>query len=301
MSISTLAADERVADVEITEDELTVRLMDGRAISVPIVWYPRLLNATEEQRKNWRISGGGYGIHWEDIDEDLSTNGLLRGIPASRQSSSAMHTAQSKEDGPSYIPAESDAHEKGVLDYFVDVEEASNELLTLLLDIASQIENITSKVVRRTASISGMADTVTGVKASDINNVVLLLAAEISDFSKGIEGATPKLERNTQILEENLSMYVSLAQPEDGENIEQLHILKETLSALLESVRSSKENIGIFKEEVESVRNRKFSYAMNKATARQSDALNGLIASIEGFESFALRIMFQIDEKLGQA
>ena len=82
MGILASAADERVAEVETTEDELSVRLMDGRTISVPLVWYPRLLNATEEQRKNWRIIGGGYGIHWEDIDEDLSTEGLLRGAPA---------------------------------------------------------------------------------------------------------------------------------------------------------------------------------------------------------------------------
>lgn len=86
MSISTLVADERVADVEMTEDSLSVRLMDGRTISVPLVWYPRLLNATEEQRKNWQISGGGYGLHWPDVDEDLSTEGLLRGAPAPRQS-----------------------------------------------------------------------------------------------------------------------------------------------------------------------------------------------------------------------
>jgi hypothetical protein len=82
MSISAITADERVADVEITEDVLSVRLMDGRTISVPLVWYPRLLNATTAQRKNWRIAGGGYGIHWEEIDEDLSTEGLLRGAPA---------------------------------------------------------------------------------------------------------------------------------------------------------------------------------------------------------------------------
>lgn len=82
--MSTLAtiADERVADVEITNDELRVRLMDGRTISAPLVWYPRLLHATEAQRNNWKIAGGGYGIHWPDIDEDLSTEGLLRGAPA---------------------------------------------------------------------------------------------------------------------------------------------------------------------------------------------------------------------------
>ena len=85
MGILNLAADERVADVEVTDDVLSVRLMDGRTISVPLVWYPRLSNATPEQRKNWQISGGGYGIHWPDIDEDLSTEGLLRGAPAPRQ------------------------------------------------------------------------------------------------------------------------------------------------------------------------------------------------------------------------
>ncbi len=67
MGILALAADERVADVEVSEDMLSVRLMDGRSISVPLVWYPRLLNATEAQRRNWRVSGGGYGIYWEDL------------------------------------------------------------------------------------------------------------------------------------------------------------------------------------------------------------------------------------------
>jgi hypothetical protein len=85
MGILALAADERVADVEVTEDVLSVRLMDGRTISVPVAWYPRLLNATEAQRNNWQIIGGGYGIRWEEIDEDLSTEGLLRGAPAPRQ------------------------------------------------------------------------------------------------------------------------------------------------------------------------------------------------------------------------
>ena len=82
MSILAVAADERVAEVKTTEDELSVRLMDGRTITVPLVWYPRLLHATEAQRKNWRVAGGGYGIHWEDVDEDLSTEGLLRGSPS---------------------------------------------------------------------------------------------------------------------------------------------------------------------------------------------------------------------------
>jgi hypothetical protein len=84
MGILALAADERVLDVKCTRDTLSVALRDGRTISVPLAWYPRLLNATSAQRKNWQVAGGGYGIHWPDLDEDLSTEGLLRGAPAPR-------------------------------------------------------------------------------------------------------------------------------------------------------------------------------------------------------------------------
>jgi hypothetical protein len=76
------AADLRVKAVSLDADRLSVELMDGRAISVPLAWYPRLANATPEQRARWEVAGGGYGIHWPEIDEDLSTEGMLRGAPA---------------------------------------------------------------------------------------------------------------------------------------------------------------------------------------------------------------------------
>jgi hypothetical protein len=82
MSTSDPRAGERIRDVRFSEDALSVDLVDGRTITVPLVWYPRLLHATAAQRANWRIAGGGYGIHWPDIDEDLSSEGLLRGAPA---------------------------------------------------------------------------------------------------------------------------------------------------------------------------------------------------------------------------
>ncbi|MCY7273426.1 MAG: DUF2442 domain-containing protein [Phormidesmis sp. CAN_BIN44] len=82
MGILAIRADERVKNVQFTEETIGVDLMDGRAIIVPLVWYPRLLKATPSQRENWRVAGGGYGIHWEEIDEDLSTAGMLRGAPA---------------------------------------------------------------------------------------------------------------------------------------------------------------------------------------------------------------------------
>ena len=79
MNTSDASSGERVRDIRFTDDEFTVTLSDGRRISVPIAWYPRLLAARPEERTNWQISGGGFGIHWPDIDEDLSTEGLLRG------------------------------------------------------------------------------------------------------------------------------------------------------------------------------------------------------------------------------
>ena len=84
MITSEPKAGERVLDVRVTEDAVTVDLYDGRTITAPLAWFPRLLHATPEQRANWRVAGAGYGIHWPDIDEDLSTQGLLQGAPAPR-------------------------------------------------------------------------------------------------------------------------------------------------------------------------------------------------------------------------
>ncbi|MDQ2841266.1 MAG: DUF2442 domain-containing protein [Acidobacteriota bacterium] len=68
-------------DVHVTDDTLAVDLIDGRTIIVPLVWHPRLLEANAEQRSNWRVSGGGYGIYWPDVDEDLSTARAPAGNP----------------------------------------------------------------------------------------------------------------------------------------------------------------------------------------------------------------------------
>lgn len=68
--------------VTVTEDTLQVELSDGRTISAPLAWYPRLLHATKEERGNWRLIGKGRGIHWNDLDEDISVEGLLAGRPS---------------------------------------------------------------------------------------------------------------------------------------------------------------------------------------------------------------------------
>ena len=78
MSILAVEVEPIAVDVDCGEDSLAVRLADGREISVPIEWFPRLRNARAEQRRNWRFIGGGIGIHWPDIDEDISVETLLR-------------------------------------------------------------------------------------------------------------------------------------------------------------------------------------------------------------------------------
>jgi hypothetical protein len=85
MSTSEPRAGERIKDVRISEDAISVDLADGRTISAPLAWYPRLLHATPQQRENWKICGAGYGIHWADLDEDLNVQGLLNGAPAPRR------------------------------------------------------------------------------------------------------------------------------------------------------------------------------------------------------------------------
>jgi hypothetical protein len=89
MSIS--ANEIKIPDVErvrVSEDTLSVDLSDGRTISVPLAWFPRLLQSTPEERKNWRLIGRGRGIHWKDIDEDISVEGLLAGRPSGESQSS---------------------------------------------------------------------------------------------------------------------------------------------------------------------------------------------------------------------
>ena len=75
-------------EVVVTESTLTVDLDDGRTISVPLAWYPRLVHGTADERKNWRISGAGWGIQWPDLDEDISVKGLLAGNPSGESQSS---------------------------------------------------------------------------------------------------------------------------------------------------------------------------------------------------------------------
>ena len=74
--------DVRATNIEVTDDTLTAHLYDGRTISAPLSWYPRLVHATPQERDNWELMGGGEGIHWPDLDEDISVEMLVGGWPS---------------------------------------------------------------------------------------------------------------------------------------------------------------------------------------------------------------------------
>jgi hypothetical protein len=99
MSISTSGL--RVAEaqqVSVTDDTLVVDLVDGRTVSVPLSWYPRLTHGTPAERSKWRLIGRGEGIHWPDLDEDISVNGLLAGRPSGESQTSLRRWLESRQD-----------------------------------------------------------------------------------------------------------------------------------------------------------------------------------------------------------
>ncbi len=100
MSISAIEIEIPLAlAVRVTQDSLHVDLADGRTISVPLAWYPRLLLATADERKRWRLFGRGRGIHWEAIDEDISVEGLLAGRASGESQTSLKKWLNSRSSG----------------------------------------------------------------------------------------------------------------------------------------------------------------------------------------------------------
>jgi hypothetical protein len=93
MSTSEARAGDRVTDVRFADDTMSVDLADGRTITVPLAMYPVLLHASDAQREHWVVSGAGFGLHWPDLDEDLSVDGLTRGIPSAGVRKPGVDTA----------------------------------------------------------------------------------------------------------------------------------------------------------------------------------------------------------------
>ncbi len=90
---TAVSVESRIGRVEVTDETITAHLVDGRVISVPLAWSWRLSDATPAQRANWQLIGDGHGIHWPDVDEDISAEGMLTGVPARRPRSRPVTSA----------------------------------------------------------------------------------------------------------------------------------------------------------------------------------------------------------------
>ncbi len=113
MNVSTLKVSVPEAmTVEVTGDTLTAELSDGRTVSVPLSWYPRLIHATPEERRDWRLIGGGEGIHWPALDEDISVEMLLGGWPSGESQSSFKRWLEAKREGRGLTLHELTAHDE---------------------------------------------------------------------------------------------------------------------------------------------------------------------------------------------
>ena len=311
MGILALAADERVAEVEINEDQLSVRLMDGRTISVPLVWYPRLSNATEAQRNNWQIAGGGYGIHWEDIDEDVSTEGLLRGAPAPRQSLTnaklfptplenyTLHYKH-RDEKDTVVGVDEEDNQKGILDHLTEGESAAAALVVALTRIDEGNREIAAKIGQRTSHLNLLSSNLGGAKAGDYKRVMLLASSDMNTFSKRIEDILPSFEESIRILEESYSAYVSSANPTSSHDTDRILNLRTSLLEALNVARPAKESVTDFRDSVLGIRKQNLNKELNKAANRVEQALSSVISNIVQMESFALRVTFLIDEKFGK-
>ncbi|MGD0126031.1 MAG: DUF2442 domain-containing protein [Terriglobia bacterium] len=95
---TAILTEPRIVTVNVTDDAIVAHLADGRVVSVPLEWSWRLKDATVEQRAHWEIIGDGQGVHWPDVDEDISVDGMLRGIPAKRPSRKGLKISRDQPD-----------------------------------------------------------------------------------------------------------------------------------------------------------------------------------------------------------
>jgi hypothetical protein len=97
---TAVSVENKIARVEVDDETITAHLVDGRVISVPLAWSWRLSEATAEQRENWRLIGEGHGVHWPDVDEDISAEGMLNGVTARRSKKPQRHASAPRNEAP---------------------------------------------------------------------------------------------------------------------------------------------------------------------------------------------------------
>lgn len=300
MGILALAADERVVDIEMSEDSIAVRLRDGRTIIVPLVWYPRLLNATTEERNNWTLSGGGYGIHWPDLDEDLSTEGFLRGGPAPYQNSKvkARDVVITKENRVA-----NRSEEKGVWDHLAEAEEGSERVVDLLNSLNAETNTLTGKINYHAENIEKITKSGLTHTHSRYRGVASQCASDINKYCAQIEQLLPQITQATEVLESSFAFIadsITVSTP-PVERTEALHALRSQANAFFSAFQDTQKSIAQFREIAVELRKKNLSREFNRAVERLKSVTDGLLAAFEGIESFGLKFMFKVNENLGSS
>jgi hypothetical protein len=298
MTISALATDERVVHVTISEDELSVRLMDGRTISVPLAWYPRLLHASETQRNHWQIVGGGYGIHWPDIDEDLSAEGFLRGTPAIQKPArlSAAHRRDDFTSAPPAIGGGEAPEGMEMFDLLAEGEEAVETLTAHLSMFTELTTKIGEKISKHAESLGKINQSAGQKKIGPINKINMLAAADMNHYSKWVEELAPEIEKTIDKLNDSYVSFYQRIDPKVVDDWEAIKSDREGINSLLQTLTTTMQSARIYRAQIETLRG--FSKHMNVAVARQIKALDGMITNFTHVESFGLRCIQIIDEKL---
>ena len=103
----------RAVDVKVSRQALAVDLADGRTLVVPLTWFPRLLHGTPTERNHWRLIGGGEGVHWPDLDEDISVEGLLAGLPSGESQTSLRRWLAQRDERQTRLPRPTGAGKVG--------------------------------------------------------------------------------------------------------------------------------------------------------------------------------------------
>ncbi|HLM56878.1 MAG TPA: hypothetical protein VK422_12240 [Pyrinomonadaceae bacterium] len=187
-------------------------------------------------------------------------------------------------------------NEKGFLDFLVDGEVAGEELADIISIIDTERRSLETKVSQQIPPIIQLKNNPAEAKASDFQRIALLIASDIDLFSEHIEGVSPKLAKITQILEES---YYALVLGAGTEHFAEMVNLRSSLSQLPDAIRLMQKSLIEFRDETLWLRDQNINKELKTATGRQAQALDHLITQMEQVESFALRVTFLIDEKIG--
>lgn len=192
-----------------------------------------------------------------------------------------------------------DAEEKGVLDFLTEGEDASDEFTKILTQILKDNEVVINKIKKHTANIQALSNNQGAGAAGKFHKLSLLTASDMNTFSKKVEDALPQLENAIEKMNESYSGYINIVDIETDADKESLNKLRENLGTLLQISDEAKDSMTSYRDTVFGLREKKISREMNRASRRQAEALDGIIANIDRVKAFSAKNLALIEENFG--